>query len=425
GEIRTFKNRWPGQDRFADLMEKEPWIFALKARKLGLSEIECAWDGYVAITQPRARVHLFSRREDAAADLKQRVEFGLKALPDGLRLPVLSSSYLQLTIGHETDKRTIVAYPASPETAVEQTCNHGHVDEYARMGTSDRDRVLIWQAIRPTMAGSCHVVTTGRGPDNAATRLWLQAKQGKSRLYPFFVPYNSRPGRDDEWYEQVRGDFLTEASFRQEYPLTEEDALMGDASYWFPLDYRQACHAKTKAPPQPGWLYWHGWDIAETEDYAVGLTMNPYGEIVEAEEFRVPYVHLKRHIEERWERYGGIVRIEKNGPGAALGGLLNIPQKNIVLVQTTGANKPRMIQQLRFAVQDQVVSWDPDEWPWLEEAMASANDAQEHTPDAVIAFMEVLDSVLYDPLDIRGQLQDQFRRNRMDSWDRWNKLLND
>src|SRR5690554_2318572 len=146
GEIRTFKNRWPGQDRFADLMEKEPWIFALKARKLGFSEIECAWDGYVATTQPRARVHLFSRREDAAADLKQRVEFGLKALPDGLRLPVLSSSYLQLTIGHETDKRTIVAYPASPETAVEQTCNHGHVDEYARMGTSDRDRVLIWRS---------------------------------------------------------------------------------------------------------------------------------------------------------------------------------------------------------------------------------------------------------------------------------------
>jgi hypothetical protein len=70
GALLTFRNPWPGQEKFRDLMinvaqsaiDKAMWegIFALKAGKLGFTELECAWDGYVLWARRNARVHLFS-----------------------------------------------------------------------------------------------------------------------------------------------------------------------------------------------------------------------------------------------------------------------------------------------------------------------------------------------------------------------------
>ena len=421
-QVRTFADLWPGQEILVDVYMREPWVFALKARKLGFSELECAWDGYVATQMPRSRVHLFSRREDAAADLKNRVEFGVRALPDGLRPRILSTSYLRIELGSATDKRTIQAYPTGSETAVEQTCNHGHVDEFARMGASDSERHQIWQAIRPTMAGSCHFMTTGRGPLNAATKLWYQAKKGVSRLYPVFVPYHQRPGRDAKWYEQTRADFLTETSFKQEYPSTEADALRGDSEYWF-LDYVEGCYRKTASEPLYGQQYWHGWDIAEDRDHAVGIVLDRDAQVVYGKKVRIPYRDLKPLMEQTWVDYPGMVQIEKNGPGAAIGGLLDIPIDHVKLEFTSGVSKPRIIGQLRLAVQEGIFGYDPEEWPWLDEALRGSHSEEEHTADAVIAAAEALDVLLNGPRLVLGSLGEQFRRYESEAWDEWNPAL--
>jgi len=62
GEIGSSVALWPGQERFADLMEREPRICALKAGKLGFTEPECAYDSWVVLfRQPNARGHFASR----------------------------------------------------------------------------------------------------------------------------------------------------------------------------------------------------------------------------------------------------------------------------------------------------------------------------------------------------------------------------
>ena len=138
------------------------WVYFLKARKLGETTIACAYDAWVMrFRDANARVHLFSRRDDAAMELLAAVRVGLERVPTWLQLPVMraTSSVYELSAGKD-DRRLAKAYPADRETAVESSCTHGHVDEWARMGNPRK----VWQAIEPTMAGSCHIVTTGLGP---------------------------------------------------------------------------------------------------------------------------------------------------------------------------------------------------------------------------------------------------------------------
>jgi hypothetical protein len=87
GEIGSLAAPWTGQVQLAELIESEPWIFALKAGKLGFTELECAYDGWVArFRQLNARVHLFSRDARAAQDLLSYVRFGLTHLPEWMQL---------------------------------------------------------------------------------------------------------------------------------------------------------------------------------------------------------------------------------------------------------------------------------------------------------------------------------------------------
>ena len=61
GRPQTFSSLWAGQENAVAAMELHPWLYLLKAGKLGFTELECAYDAWVALYRhPNARVHLFS-----------------------------------------------------------------------------------------------------------------------------------------------------------------------------------------------------------------------------------------------------------------------------------------------------------------------------------------------------------------------------
>ena len=227
GEVLTMGTLWPGQERFAELMTTEKRILALKAGKLGFTELECAWDAWVALFgQPNARVHLFSKDAPAAQALLEYVHFGITHLPWFMQLPIVSKSndMIRLHAGPD-DMRTIVSYAASPNAAIDQSATHSHVDELARMLFGEQ----TWQSVQSTIApgGTCHIVTRGAGDANFVANLWEQATDGTAYLYPFFAPYTERPDRGPEWREREA------ASMNQQgllffAPETPDDALAGD-----------------------------------------------------------------------------------------------------------------------------------------------------------------------------------------------------
>ena len=243
GEERSFATVWRGQADLADAMEDYPWLFALKAGKLGFSELACAYDGWVArFGHANARVHLFSYSGDSARDIFEWVRYGLEHLPEWMRLPVVNdeagadnSRSLKLYAGQD-DVRRIIAYNTGRVISIDQTCNHAHLDEFARWPSEE-----MWAAIQSTIAphGSCHIITRGRGP-NYAAKVYDNAKRGivtsqsGQVMRAFFAPYDQRPGRDEAWLAKQAASFGRQSAIWQFAPRTDREALQGDDTYVYP-----------------------------------------------------------------------------------------------------------------------------------------------------------------------------------------------
>ena len=255
GEIRSFETLWPGQRRLADAMGAHPWILALKAGKLGFTELECAFDAWVALRRPNARVHVFSKDLAAAQDLMSYIRFGLARLPPWLRLPIAdgrgsdTSRSLRLTVGPD-DERTIVCYASSRRVAIDQSASHSHVDELAHMLFAEQ----TWSSIQTTIApgGSVRIVTRGAADDDYVATLWEAAQLGVSRIHPVFEPWNARPDRDREWRDR-EGALLSNEQLLHYLPETPDDALAGaDQAIYIEAATWDACHDESLPVLQPG-----------------------------------------------------------------------------------------------------------------------------------------------------------------------------
>ncbi len=246
-EAEPHDHLWEGQVNFAKLTETEDWIYALKAGKLGFTELECAFDAWRLLFGPRnARVHIFSRADTAAIELLEYVRFGITKLPDWMRPPFAEEERggdtghsLMLVFGEE-DKRRCVAYAAGPKVSIDQTCHHAHVDELAVMPFAEK----TWNSISSTVSphgGTCHVVTRGAGDEVYAAELWDLSKERIAKLFPFFQAWDKRPDRDAAWREKEAGN-MTAVELKHYAPETEEDALAGDSEEHFvPIELWDRC----------------------------------------------------------------------------------------------------------------------------------------------------------------------------------------
>ena len=252
GVVQTFASLWSGQSNAVEAMRDHAWLYLLKAGKLGFTELECAYDGWVALYRhPNARVHLFSLDGGAAKALIKQVRFGLVHLPDWLGLSLLDGpggdTTTSLTLdGGVDDQRVIMSYPATTDAAIDQTAHHSHVDELARMPWPDQ----TWASIESTVApgGSVHIVSRGAGDQNFGRELWYEAVNGASPLHPHFEAWDQRPrvpagkvpeGADpnEVFYAEKEG--MGEHQRNWFLPRTAEDALSGsgedafvDVAHW-------------------------------------------------------------------------------------------------------------------------------------------------------------------------------------------------
>lgn len=368
GEVRILGEvLWSGQEQVIEGMMKVPKLFALKARKLGFTTMETAYDAWVArFRDENCRVHVFSRRDDAAQELIDAIEFGMLRLPKWMQLPqVKKAKELWIDAGPD-DKRLIKSYPSSKQTAVEKSCTHAHVDEWARM----QDPRSFWQAVEPSFAKSAHIVTTGLGPENYASVFWRDCMAGENEYVPIFVAALERPDRDKAWLDQkIRS--MTEEARRQEFPMTWEDALFGGGSFTFrSVDINVAGIGIGPTRPEQGHKYVKAWDIGRHKDAAVGCVIdasrNP-SQVVEYVRLRgVPYPTLQRNIERMHEKYPGLTVIEKNGPGEAVAENLDINESQILLFNTTAKSKAKIIEELQVALENRHLQWNARAWPQLD-----------------------------------------------------------
>jgi hypothetical protein len=250
GAVQSFADPWPGQRELAETYHEHPWVCALKAGKLGFTELECAYDGWVALfRQENARVHLFSRDGRASKELLGYVRFGLTHLPSWMRPEILedvaggdTTQSLKFSMGPD-DIRTVVSYASGPHVSVDVSAQHAHVDELARMPFIEK----TWNTVVSTVApgGTCHIVSRGHGDTNYLATLWNAAVEGTSDLHPFFAPWEARPGRDQGWYA-IQAGKMTPAELAYFAPATAEEALSADdMEVFIPIELWDACYDPT------------------------------------------------------------------------------------------------------------------------------------------------------------------------------------
>lgn len=380
GAISSFASLWEGQQGYADLAAEHSWLYLLKAGKLGFTELACAYDGWVArFGPPNARCHLFSRDSRASKDLLGYVRFGLERLPPWMRLPIMADEPGGLTTqslklaGGPSDVRAVVSYAAGQHVSIDQSAQHVHLDEFARMLYPE----ALWSAVESTVApgGSLHIVTRGAGPEGLPADLWRRSLAGETKLAPYFAPWTAREGRGAGWY-QAEARTLTLAGLRQYAPATWEEALQGDDEYCFPGPVLDAV--------QP--LAW-GSTPAGVDGDGNGLPaiIRPV-QVVHYERHRsLPYPALQERIDALDAAYPGPTYVEQNGPGEAVAENCRRP---IVVVPTTGANKPRMIAAVQIALQHRDLAYSAKDWPQLDAELRGYRwDDAGLTQDSVMALV--------------------------------------
>lgn len=388
---------WAGQDAAVASFVEHPRVWELKARKLGLSTLEIAYDAWCArFRDTNARVHLYSRRDDAAMELLAAVRYGLERLPEWMQLPLVDMTDHEVTMfAGPDDRRLVKAYPASPNTAVEATCTHGHVDELDRMPFASK----TWQAIEPTMAGSAHIVTTINGPSTFCAGFWRKAVTGDTEYFPLFVDALKRPGRDIAWWKKRVSSF-GETETRREYPLRWEDALFGGTDFVFAgadLDFAQQ-DARGPQGAHDGFTYAVGWDIGRHKDASVGIVLEADSEDM------VDVVHYERHrdttypVQQQRVKYlhevYGATSVEGNNAGEAVIENLDLPEGAVNKFTTSAKSKARIIAQLALAFQNQMLRYDALKWPELDAELRSYQwDDKTLVQDSVMALAIALDHI--------------------------------
>lgn len=359
---------WPGQLDFVENMATHDKIYALKARKLGFTTLATAYDGWVArFRGTNERVHLFSRRGDAANEILRAVKYGLNRLPPWMQLPysVEKTDELRLNAGLD-DERIIKAYPADEDTAVEATATHAHIDEWARMRNPQR----VWQAIEPSLAGTAHIVTTGMGPANYSATFWMMSMQGDTGFLAFFVDALARPDRGQAWLAGKRRG-LTDKESRQEYPMNWKDSLYAGADLIFSGDDLEWCgaHGQGLSGPEPDHRYVKAWDIGRHTDAAVCTVLDidttPMEVVYYARMRGLTYPQLQQKIEDVHPQYPGMTVIEKNAAGEAVMENLKLAEDERDGHWTSSASKPRVIRKLEAAIENHDIVWRKDQWPQL------------------------------------------------------------
>ncbi len=257
---------WQGQQRFLEALVDHGHVFSIKSRKVGLTTLVLAHAAWTArIRDANASVHLLSYREDAAQELLRGLRRGYDGLPSFLALPLVRETQTVLAYAAGPgDTRSLKAFPATPKAAIEATCSHLVLDEWAH--TFDPEKV--WTALEPTLPAraSSALVTTAHGPGDFVHDYYLRSQAGETRHTTVFVSALERPDRSPAWLEEKHGQEGKWRSLRN-YPLTAEEAFAPAGEPYFAPELLEAAQkdALPPAPARQGERYLKAWDIGRKD----------------------------------------------------------------------------------------------------------------------------------------------------------------
>ena len=236
---------WPHQlERFEAWQESKSEII-LKARQLGMSEAIVIYALYRAMFS-KWRVALLSAGQREARELLARCRRAWYSLPTAKRgMATWRTDDAEFDNGGR-----IMALPSSEDAGVSYTFQLAIMDELAFHPWGESN----YAALRPTLSagGQFIALSTANprlGPSGLFHDLYFASKDGQTPYQAVFIPWDARPGRDEDWLAVERAAYTgMPEEFDAFYPDTEEDAFVARQGLVFP-QFDKLRHVKPPETP--------------------------------------------------------------------------------------------------------------------------------------------------------------------------------
>ena len=262
-------------------------LIILKARQLGITELVAAYTIWRTL-RPNITAIIISQDDSAAKEFLRRARVIWDNLPPWLRVAAVDeakTSTLEMVNGSR-----ILPFPATERAGRSFTAQILVLDEWAQQLHQEE----IYAAASPIIkssGGKIIGISTARGVGNFYARQWRKAQEGRG-MYPVFLPWHVRPGRDQEWYDRATEDYEPWQK-AQEFPSNAEEAFRLSGRPRFDpdalADIAKGCLEsptvllgidgclRTWDPPVPGRRYVCGADTAEglpKGDYSTAVVLD-------------------------------------------------------------------------------------------------------------------------------------------------------
>lgn len=213
---------WPAQVRVLAAMRDEKLVAVLKARQLGLSWLALGYALWLATFQANAIILMFSKSDTEAKELVTRYQGMHERLPPFLQREVERSNdhVLEFTTGSRAQ-----AFASGGTGGRSYTASLVIVDE---ADFAPRLKNLL-TAVKPTIdaAGQLFLISTADKdkPNSTFKRVWRAGEAGRNGYHAIFLPWSSRPGRDEAWYARQKAEAASIDDLYQEYPAEPAEAM--------------------------------------------------------------------------------------------------------------------------------------------------------------------------------------------------------
>lgn len=216
---------WPQQVTTLETIMNNRLTIILKARQLGMTWLTLAVALWKMTFRPIVTSLVFSRRDDEAIYLLERVRGMYKRLP-----PWAQSKKIVTSNSHIWEMYNSSIMYGFPTTAGDSyTASMAIVDEADLVP----DLEALMNAVKPTIDGGGQMILLSRSnkddPDSAFKRMYRAARDKKSTWAHVFLPWFARPERDEAWYAAQKADVLSRTGalddLFQQYPAIDEEAL--------------------------------------------------------------------------------------------------------------------------------------------------------------------------------------------------------
>ena len=213
---------WPAQFRTLNTICANHQVIILKARQLGLTWLLICYALWMMIFRPGSGILLFSRRDDEASELLDRIKNVHARLPAWLQATIKTDNEHELEFGKLDSWAR--AFPTTKHSGRTYTATLAIIDEADFIPWLKR----LLNAVKPTIdAGGELIILSTVDKENTNSefkRIWNQAVKGMNNYKPVFLPWDVRPERDLAWYQRQKEDY-EEDDLYQEYPASPEEAL--------------------------------------------------------------------------------------------------------------------------------------------------------------------------------------------------------